>query len=122
AELAAQGWISFVSYEPALGPIDWSGWEFLRWLISGGESGPDARPTHPDWHRGARDFCAAHGIAYFFKQWGNWWPELDRDRDDPDWRQPYGNYREPHFRILNLAGGQGFHGERVHVMRYCSKK
>lgn len=46
--LAAQGWTTFVSFEPALGPIDWRGWEFLRWLISGGESGPGARPSHPD--------------------------------------------------------------------------
>lgn len=70
--LAAQGWTTFASYEPALGPINWSGWEFLRWLISGGESGPNARPSHPEWHQGARDFCARYGIAFFFKQWGEW--------------------------------------------------
>lgn len=64
--------VQFVSYEPALGPVDWRGWEFLSWLISGGESGPNARPSHPDWHRGARDFCQANNIAYFFKQWGEW--------------------------------------------------
>ena len=38
----------------------------------GGENGP--RPSHPDWHLAARDFCAAHDIAYFFKQWGSWAP------------------------------------------------
>jgi protein gp37 len=70
AHLAALGWRTFVSYEPALGPVDWTGWDFLAGLISGGESGPRARPSHPDWHRAARDFCAAHGIPYFFKQWG----------------------------------------------------
>ncbi len=64
--------VKFVSYEPALGPVDWSGWEFLSWLISGGESGKDARPSHPDWHRAARDWCAANGIAYHFKQHGEW--------------------------------------------------
>jgi len=73
--LAAQGWTTFVSYEPALGPVDWSGWEFLRWLISGGESGPKARPSQPDWHRAARDWCARNGVAYFFKQWGAWAPD-----------------------------------------------
>ena len=36
--LAALGWPTWVSYEPALGGVDWTGWEFLRWLISGGES------------------------------------------------------------------------------------
>lgn len=64
----------FVSYEPALGPVDWTGWEFVDQIISGGESGPKARPSHPDWHRGTRDFCATNGIAYFFKQHGEWAP------------------------------------------------
>lgn len=64
--------VKFVSYEPAVGPVDWTGWEFVQQIISGGESGPGARPAHPDWHRATRDFCQAHGIAYFFKQWGEW--------------------------------------------------
>lgn len=74
AAIAAMGWPTFVSYEPALGQVQWSGWSFLRWLISGGESGPSARPSHPDWHRAARDFCLANGIPYYFKQWGEWVP------------------------------------------------
>lgn len=68
AALAQMGWRTFVSYEPAIGPVDWRGWEFLSWLISGGESGPHARPSHPDWHRAARDQCAAAGVAFFMKQ------------------------------------------------------
>jgi protein gp37 len=75
--IAVQGWKTFVSYEPALGPVNWKGWEFLQQLISGGESGPKARSSFPDWHRAARDFCAAHGIPYLFKQWGAWYPEHD---------------------------------------------
>jgi protein gp37 len=74
ANLAERGWVTFVSYEPALGPVDWTAWGFLDWLISGGESGPNARPSHPDWHREARDFCAERDIAYFFKRWGQWAP------------------------------------------------
>lgn len=42
----------------------------LRWVVCGGESGPNARPMHPDWARGLRDQCVAAGIAYHFKQWG----------------------------------------------------
>jgi hypothetical protein len=72
AALSAAGWRTFVSYEPALGPVDFSGWEFLNWLISGGESQTCSRPSHPHWHRQARDFSAAHRIPYFFKQWGDW--------------------------------------------------
>lgn len=70
--LAERGWRTWVSYEPALGPVDWKGWEFLNQLICGGESGPGARPMHPDWARSARHFCHANEIPFFFKQWGSW--------------------------------------------------
>jgi protein gp37 len=123
--LASAGWTTFVSYEPALGPVDWTGWEFLKQLIAGGESGPRARPSHPDWYRTARDFAAAHGIAFFFKQWGEWHPLVDRDRDDPDWREDYSirlNDSRPDIAWLNHAGGRGFHGERFHVMHRLGKK
>ncbi|PZU95593.1 MAG: phage Gp37/Gp68 family protein [Chelatococcus sp.] len=46
--------------------------EKLDWIIVGGESGPNARPMHPDWARSIRDQCAAAGTAFFFKQWGEW--------------------------------------------------
>lgn len=45
------------------------------WVIVGGESGPDARPMHPDWARSLRDQCAAVGVPLLFKQWGEWAPE-----------------------------------------------
>lgn len=64
--------VKFVSYEPALGPVDWSGWEFVNQIIAGGESGPKARPPHPDWFRSTRDWCAPNDVAFFFKQWGEW--------------------------------------------------
>jgi protein gp37 len=44
----------------------------LDWIIVGGESGPSARPMHPDWARSIRDQCAAAGTAFLFKQWGEW--------------------------------------------------
>lgn len=46
----------------------------LDWVIVGGESGPAARPMHPDWARDLRDHCAAAGVPFFFKQWGAWKP------------------------------------------------
>jgi len=46
----------------------------LGWVIAGGESGPGARPMHPDWARGLRDQCQAAGVPFFFKQWGAWAP------------------------------------------------
>ena len=40
----------------------------LDWVICGGESGPGARPMHPDWARSLRDQCQAAGVAFFMKQ------------------------------------------------------
>lgn len=47
----------------------------LDWVICGGESGSKARPMHPDWARGLRDQCSAEMIPFFFKQWGEWFPQ-----------------------------------------------
>ncbi|WP_137136591.1 phage Gp37/Gp68 family protein [Rhizobium sp. FKY42] len=44
----------------------------LDWVVVGGESGPGARPMHPDWARSLRDQCAAAGVPFLFKQWGAW--------------------------------------------------
>lgn len=46
----------------------------VHWVIAGGESGSEARPMHPDWARSLRDQCAAAGVPFFFKQWGEWAP------------------------------------------------
>lgn len=64
--------VKFVSYEPALGYVNWAGWAFVDQIISGGESGPKARPSHPQWYRDTRDWCAANGVAYFHKQNGEY--------------------------------------------------
>ncbi|HAZ21100.1 MAG TPA: hypothetical protein DCY84_01880 [Firmicutes bacterium] len=47
----------------------------LDWVICGGESGPSARPMHPDWARSLRDQCQDAGVPFFFKQWGEWYPD-----------------------------------------------
>lgn len=46
----------------------------LDWVIVGGESGPDARPVHPDWVRSLRGQCWDAGVPFLFKQWGAWVP------------------------------------------------
>lgn len=68
----------FVSIEPMLGPVELERMRFwltepgpkLDWIIGGGESGPDARPTHPDWVRALRDQAVAAAVPFNFKQWG----------------------------------------------------
>lgn len=82
--------VRWISAEPLLGPVSLTRWtgphptwpipEFgpwLNWVVVGGESGPGARPMHPDWARSLRDQCAAAGVPYFFKQWGAWMPAED---------------------------------------------
>lgn len=60
----------FISFEPLLGAIDEVNLRDVAWAIVGGESGPRARPMHPDWARRLRDICVRDGVAFFFKQWG----------------------------------------------------
>ena len=93
--------VRFVSYEPALGPVDLTTCRYdgvididalkgeargiyntypfpssdmkawpLDWVIMGGESGPGARPMHPDWARSMRDQCQVAGVPFFLKQLG----------------------------------------------------
>ncbi|CRK59036.1 Phage protein [Alloactinosynnema sp. L-07] len=93
--------VRWISAEPLLGPVDltrvaWTKgggthldvvhgrhgiphvWtteaERLDWVVAGGESGPGARPMHPDWARSLRDQCASAGVPFHFKQWGEWAP------------------------------------------------
>ncbi len=101
--------IRFVSCEPLLGPVDLRGiWDWcpehdfasgfcvqrnhpgvrrLNWVIAGGESGPNARPMHPDWARSLRDQCIAASVPFFFKQWGEWVTEDQSPEDavNPSW-------------------------------------
>lgn len=53
----------------------------IDWVICGGESGPNARPMHPDWARSLRDQCVAADVAFHFKQWGEWIPSEDLPDD-----------------------------------------
>lgn len=100
----------FLSMEPLLGPVDLTHWIGLQpaigattyrddediyrcdmtgtpidgidWVIVGGESGPNARPMHPDWARSLRDQCKAAGVSFLFKQWGEWHEPLSGEEFD----------------------------------------
>jgi protein gp37 len=129
--LATPAAVRFVSCEPLLGPVDLTACprddallgylpdetgdrSAIDWVICGGESGPGARPMHPDWARSLRDQCQAAGVAFFFKQWGEYETHYDRPNDDPDWRRFDTVARgDPKGRWLNMEGGVGFHGERL---------
>lgn len=73
-----RGAVIFVSYEPSLGPLILPA-DFLAlgprgWCIGGGESGHSARSPHPRWFTALRDQCSEAGVAFHFKQWGEWMP------------------------------------------------
>jgi protein gp37 len=55
----------------------------VDWVIAGGESGPGARPMHPDWVRSLRDQCQRAAVPFFFKQWGEWTPIHDLRANEP---------------------------------------
>ncbi len=87
----------FLSIEPMLGKIDikdtlydyyWHMANSVRptgkpkeidAVILGGETGPGARPLHPDWVRSVRDQCQSAGVNFFFKSWGAWLPANQRE-------------------------------------------
>lgn len=67
--------LRFWSCEPLLGHLGYIQPDLMPdWVISGGESGKGARPSHPSWHTHLRDLCMKAGIPYFFKQWGAYSP------------------------------------------------
>jgi protein gp37 len=86
----------FISVEPMLGPVnipdkflcpcscyagkprnphpDCEGLPAIDWVICGGETGPKARPLHPDWVKSLVGQCRAARVPFFFKSWGEWSP------------------------------------------------
>lgn len=53
----------------------------LDWVVGGGETGPGARPTHPDVFRQDRDQCAEADVAFFLKHLGEWQSEFDTEEE-----------------------------------------
>ncbi len=64
-------------------PPDGSAYGRIHWVIAGGESGPKARPAHPDWFRSLRDQCRVSRVPFFFKQWGEWVSQNAGPQDTP---------------------------------------
>lgn len=121
--------VRWISMEPLLGPVDlmvlprpfpfhcspygWPEWlsRKLHWVVVGGESGPRARPMHPNHVRSLRDQCAAANVPFFFKQWGEWAPAMG-----DLWWHPLGD--GPEFRTRatgkdTYAFGDGYGAVRI---------
>lgn len=129
----------FVSVEPMLGPVpieNYLGWRGticpcccgsgqddlstctcchgtgrygLDWVICGGETGPGARPMHPDWARSLRDQCQAAEVQYFFKQWGEWAP-YDRGQIDSKTLATPCSLDSPYVRVGTRKAGRVLDG------------
>ncbi len=74
--------------------------EKIDWVVCGGETGPGARPMHPDWVRSVRDECQAAGVPFFFKCWGSC--PYPHDSDISDWISAgYDPYQKNGGRLLD---------------------
>lgn len=108
----------------------------IDWVVVGGESGPKARPMHPDWARSLRDQCAAAGVPLHFKQWGNWAPldalRLDGARAAGDYpiSDSKGHVRDWMNRYVTFEGdagairvrGHAFSGHSTNLVYNVGKK
>ncbi len=113
--------VRWLSMEPLIGAVDlhehfnpqthyggefggeWAYEAEIHWVVVGGESGPKARPMHPDWLRGIRELCEAAGVPFFFKQWGTYAP-VDAD---PIACEPHTNGVD-HLRLWRDEAGKVF--------------
>jgi protein gp37 len=135
--------VRWLSCEPLIGPVllgRWLTWADgsirysepeagiagISWVVGGGESGPGARPMHPDWARSLRDECRSSGVPWFFKQFGQHAPVVDQPADGDLWVPADGSGAVPwkpwdgHVR----AGGGDFRspgGRSVLMRRHRSK-
>lgn len=125
--------VRWLSCEPLLGPLalerldrHWLGPasqtrgmnDGIDWIVVGGESGPGARPMHPDWARSIRDQCLDAGVPFFFKQWGAW-----NVADVVPFGDLGGEFRRGSVRIVKPVGKNDGHFRRGDaLMRRVGKK
>jgi protein gp37 len=84
--------VRFLSCEPLIGSLAALNLSGIDWVITGGESGPNARPLDPSWVREIRDNCMEQNVPFFHKQWGGRTPKAGgRDLDGQIWSQMPGS-------------------------------
>jgi len=93
------------------GDVGLGGGPHLDWVILGGESGPKARPMHPDWVRQIQIECHLAHVPFFFKAWGEWKPE-DRGGGFGNihmWDDGSFSYKSGKARAGHLLDGKEYH-------------
>jgi protein gp37 len=130
--LATPAAVRWISAEPLIGPVTfrWASWvnekdmharygsyhhldglRGINWIVAGGESGPNARPMHPDWARNIRDQCEAAGVPFLFKQFGEWTQTECKPGGDLG-----GDMRKELVRIVKPVGENDGHFRRGDVL------
>ena len=135
--------VRFVSYEPALGPVNFTRWlprsgrasnpcdvevrhsrgigcpscdSGLDWIIVGGESGPGARPFDIHWARSTVGQCKAAGVAVFVKQLGS--KPMYRSHGDNDPRHLFNGLQDLYCNGRALSAKGGDISEWPHDLRF----
>lgn len=118
--------VRWVSLEPLLAAVSfrWAKWEpfkkagvnneydglrRLDWIVVGGESGPNARPMALEWVETIHTQCTEAGVAFLFKQWGEWVPGDVPDEAGGRSRTPWPNGTVS-TRVGTRAAGRLLHG------------
>lgn len=98
--LRSKAAVRFVSAEPLLGDLVLDGLrgatvqhvsiapaktDRIDWVIAGGESGSERRPSEVAWYEGLAAQCSAAGVAFFMKQDGGPRPGLQGRIPDALW-------------------------------------
>lgn len=122
--------VKWLSMEPLLGPVNLglsvnSKYEWINWVVVGGESGfpAKARPAHPNWFRSLRDQCKEYKIPFFFKQWGNYYPaSAGGNVEKGNWK--FGWERSVRYPDMPpfVAKGYGLADSHCVWMKYMPKK
>jgi len=129
--------VLFLSCEPLVGPVNLHPWlcymgdiakpeqryserickpsGSIDWVITGGESGPEARPNHPEWFRSLREQSKAAGVPFHFKQWGEWVPGDHEcvtfaDNEVLPWHDKEGSDTTPMCRVGKVRAGRMLDG------------
>jgi protein gp37 len=133
--LSVPATVRFLSMEPLLGPVRLAPYldrhmldagdtgmgemrpmrlAAIDWVIVGGESGPGARPMHPEWAAALVQECVEAGTPVLFKQWGDWLPVMKVATLKPD--GPGTDLRKARQVII---AGTTYEGDSLHHFPDC---
>lgn len=79
--------LRFISYEPALGPLDNFNLKGIDWVIYGGESGDYFRQDDPQWARNMLELCRRDKVAFFYKQASSRLPGTNPQLDGIEYKE-----------------------------------